>query len=128
MHEIYLQYIAQQTAAPASAPEAGGGSTSPFMQNLSTPVLIFLIFAFTWFFLIRPQQKEEKKKKEMLSTLKKGDPVVTHSGILGTVVSIKESTIILNVGDGTKMEFLRSAVSAVREKGDKGESPKKTKG
>ncbi|MCB1310152.1 MAG: preprotein translocase subunit YajC, partial [Leptospiraceae bacterium] len=48
---------------------------------------------FMYFFVIRPQRKEEKRKKEMLSSLKKGDRIVTTSGILGTVASVKDETV-----------------------------------
>jgi len=68
-----------------------------------------------YFLVIRPQRKEEKQKKEMLSTLQKGDTVVTVSGIIGTVATIKDETVILKVGDGTRMEFLRSAVGEKRK-------------
>ena len=80
-----------------------------------TPLIMMVgVFALMWFLMIRPQRKEEKKRKEMLAALKKGDAVVTNGGILGSIANIKEDTVVLKVGDGTRLEVLRSAVTAVR--------------
>ncbi len=117
---MLVQYLAQQSAQP-SAPPAGGpggaaGGGGP-LQNFMPMIMIALIFASMWFFMIRPQRKEEKRKKDMLASLKKGDPVTTTGGILGTVATVKDETVILKVGDGTKMEFLKSAIGLVRGTG-----------
>ena len=68
-----------------------------------------------WLFVIRPQRKEEKKKREMVNTLKKGDEVVTTGGMIGTIATIKDDTVILNVGDKTRLEFMKSHISQMRE-------------
>lgn len=114
-----IQYIAQQSAQPPgqstpteSTPAANGGISSFFM-----PLMMVAVFGFMYFFLIRPQRKEEKRKKEMLSTLKKGDPVVTSGGMYGTVETVKENTVVVRVGDNTRIEFLRSAIAGIREGG-----------
>lgn len=118
-------FIAQQTASPSPAPEAagpGGGEQQPggpFGGMSSTLIMIVAVFAFMYFFAIRPQRKEEKRKKEMLAALKKGDTVITTGGIVGSVHSIKQDgdSVILKVGDNTRIEVLRSAVNSVREQG-----------
>jgi preprotein translocase subunit YajC len=46
----------------------------------------------------------------MLTQLTKGDRVVTNSGILGTIVGIKDNIVVLKVSEETKMEFLKSAI------------------
>ena len=113
MKELYL-FKAQQLAKPP-AEEAPQTQTdaSPFGQF--SLLMMGGVFLLMYFLLIYPQRKEEKRKKKMLSTLQKGDPVVTNSGILGTVASVKENSIFINVGDGTKIEFLRSAISQLRK-------------
>ncbi len=76
---------------------------------------LFLIFGVFYFILIRPQKKEQKKKEEnhknMLSNLQKNDEVVTVGGIHGTVVNVKENTVVIRVDDNTKIEVEKSAVS-----------------
>jgi len=95
----------------ALAPPPGGEGQSP------NPIVTFLPFVLmivvVWFLLIRPQRKKQKEHAAMLTELAKGDRVVTSSGILGTVVGIKDNIVVLKVGDSpeTKMEFLKSAIS-----------------
>ncbi len=111
-----IAYIAQQSAAPET-PAAAGNSAAPSGSPFGDWTFLVItggLFLFMYFFIIRPQRRDEKKKKEMLTQLKKGDQVVTTSGLLATVASVKEETVILNVGDGTRIEFLRSAISSVR--------------
>lgn len=113
-------FIAQQTATEPAAPSAtptAGGETGPagLFGGYSFLLIMVAVFVFMYFFAIRPQKKEEKRRKEMLSQLKKGDSVVTSSGIIGTVATVKDETVTLRVGDNTRLEFLRSAISNVRE-------------
>lgn len=93
------------------APSLGGGNF--FMQIL--PLL--LIIPIFYLFLIRPQQKKQKEHQRMLSELKRGDRVVTSSGIIGSIWGIdeKENKIVLKVGEDTKIEFLRSAIAGKME-------------
>ncbi len=90
----------------ASSGGGGGGG------GVSLLLMFGLIFAVMYFFMIRPQQRREKGRQKMISELKKGDRVVTSSGIMGTVWGIKDNVVVLKVDDDVKMEFLKSAVSA----------------
>lgn len=80
------------------------------MQLLLPFILIFVVF---YFFMIRPQQKKQKQHQTMLGSLKKGDKVVTNSGMLGVIWGIddKENKIVLKFGDDLKIEFLKSAIA-----------------
>ena len=66
---------------PAYAQDAAAGILGPATQ-FAPLILIFVVF---YFLLIRPQQQKQKDMRNMLSTLKRGDRVVTGGGILGTV-------------------------------------------
>lgn len=123
MDKSILQYLAQQKATPPGVTQPAPVKSSPVNEKSSDaggamwPLLMFVaVFVGMYFLVIRPQKKEEKRKKEMLGSLNKGDAVVTTSGILGTVASVKDETVIVNVGDGTRMEFLRSAIGELRNK------------
>ena len=70
------------------------------------------IFAIMYFLILRPQQKKQKKHQQMISELKKGDKVITAGGIYGTIVGIKEKTIIVKVDENVKLELTRSSVSS----------------
>nr|WP_319473226.1 preprotein translocase subunit YajC [uncultured Sphaerochaeta sp.] len=101
-----------------AAPETAGaaGSTGSMMTTFVTFGLIIVIF---YFLIIRPQKKRDKETKEMLASIKKGDKVVSIGGIHGTVVAVKETTVVVKVDDNTRMEFSRNAISSiVNRKGD----------
>lgn len=95
-----------------AAPEAtaAAGTTGSMMTTFITFGLIIVIF---YFLIIRPQKKRDKETKEMLAAIKKGDKVVSIGGIHGTVVAVKETTIVVKVDDNTRIEFSRSAISSV---------------
>lgn len=85
---------------------------------------IILIF---YFLIIRPQKKRDKETQAMLDALKKGDKVITIGGIHGTVVAVKEKTVVLKVDDNARIEFLKSAVSTVVNKDAAKAAPAKKK-
>ncbi len=95
-----------------AAPEASGaaGSTGSMMTTFVTFGLIIVIF---YFLIIRPQKKRDKETKEMLAAIKKGDKVVSIGGIHGTVVAVKETTVVVKVDDNTRIEFSRNAISSI---------------
>lgn len=98
------------------APEAAGAAGGP-ASVAPTLVTFGLVFAIFYFLIIRPQNKRQKETKQMLENLKKGDRVVTIGGIRGTITSLKEDAIVLKVDDTTKIQFSRSAISSVLDKG-----------
>lgn len=82
-------------------------------QFLTTAVMFGLIFLIFYFLIIRPQNKRQKETKRMLGQLKKGDKIQTIGGIRGSIVSVKEETIILKVDDSSNLELVRSAIANV---------------
>jgi len=80
---------------------------------LFAPIVIIMIVMFM------SQAKKGKQHAELLKTLKSGDRVMTSSGILGTVISVKEQSITLRSADA-KLELAKSAVAEIKERaGDK---------
>jgi len=84
---------------------------SGMTQILFLYVPIGLIF---YFLVIRPQRQQQKKMKLMLANLKKNDEVVTNSGIHGTVVILKDRSVVLRVDENCRIEFDRDAIAAVK--------------
>jgi preprotein translocase subunit YajC len=82
---------------------AGGSLTSLIMMGV-----MFVIF---YFFFIRPQMKKQKDQNTFQSELKKGDEVVTMSGIIGKISKIDEAEITLEIDGKTYIRFLKSAIS-----------------
>jgi preprotein translocase subunit YajC len=74
-------------------------------------VLIALVF---YFLLFMPMQRQKKKTAEMLRNLKSGDVVTTTGGIVGTIVSVDEDTVVLRVKpDNLKLQFSRASVGTL---------------
>lgn len=86
-------------------------------QMLANILPLFLIFGIFYFILIRPQQKQQKEFKKMLEGLKKNDQIVTTGGVHGTIVNIKEKTLIVRVDENVRMEIDRSAVARLEKAG-----------
>jgi len=102
----------------AMAPGQGGGAGGS--QLMPTLVMFGAMFAIFYFLMIRPQQKQKQERERMLSAIKRGDKVVTTSGMFGTVTNLNDKTVVLRVADQVKLEFERSAVARVVEvQGDK---------
>ncbi|MBS0149696.1 MAG: preprotein translocase subunit YajC [Nitrospira sp.] len=88
---------------------AGGGAGG--ILSLVPFLLIFVIF---YFLLIRPQQQKQKQQQTLLDAIKKGDKVVTTSGIWGTVTNLGKDTVTLQVADNTKIKMQRENISRLR--------------
>jgi len=81
--------------------------------SLALPFII-MIAAF-YFFIIMPQQREEKRRKQIIESLKKGDKVITESGILGSVVEARDNTVVLEISPGVRVSFLKWAIRGLAE-------------
>lgn len=90
---------------PILAQAMGGGA----MGNI---LLIGGIFAIMYFLLIRPQQKQAKEQQDLLTSLKKGDDVVTSGGVLGKIFAVADKVVTLEVASGVKMRVLKSSIQA----------------
>lgn len=93
--------------------QTGGAApdTSAGLLSLIPFILIFIVF---YFLLILPQQRRQKKQRELLDGLKKGDKVITSSGIWGTVTNLDKETATLQVADNTKIRLQRDHISSIR--------------
>ncbi len=105
-----MDFFIPAAMAQDAAPQAGG---SPF----SFIIMMVGLFAFMYFFMIRPQQKRQKEHRELVSAIKKNDEVVLTSGMLGVVVKVDENYMVLNVGNNNELKFQKGAIHAVLPKG-----------
>ena len=89
--------------------DPSGGGPSPVSMLL--PLVGML--AIFYFLLIRPQQKRQKEMQKMISALKKGDRVVTASGLFGSIAGLRDDVVVVEIADGVKVEMMRNAVTGV---------------
>ncbi len=106
-----VAYAADVAYAMGPSPGGGGGMS----QTLPTLVMFGAMFAIFYFLMIRPQQKQKQERERMLAAVKRGDRVVTTSGLHGTITGLTETTVTLRVGDQVKLEFDRAAIGRVVE-------------
>ena len=101
------------TQASTLAPTGNPGEAAAEEPGLPAWFPFVLIGGLFYLILIRPQAKEQKRRQAVLDTLKKGDEVMTNAGIYGKVVKADGDVVTLQVADGVRMRFSRSAVSGV---------------
>lgn len=92
-----------QAAGTETGTTAQGGGWSMF-------IMLILIIVVMWFFMIRPQRKQQKELQKFREGLQKGDKVVTIGGIYGTVVEVKEKTLLLEVDSNVKIKVDKNSV------------------
>ena len=80
---------------------------------MATIIPFILMIAVFYFLLIRPQQRKSKQRNSLLSSIKKGDKIVTIGGMHGTIVELTNDTVVLRVNDSTKVTYDRSAINTV---------------
>ena len=73
-------------------------------------IMLALMFAVMYFFMIRPQKKQQKELQNFRDSLAKGDKVVTIGGIFGTIVEVKEDTVLMEVDNGVKIRVSKQAL------------------
>ena len=89
--------------------------TTQAASPLPSRVMMLAIFAIFYFLLIRPQKKQQQKLAQSISNLKKGDKIIVSAGIIAEYVSDKEGgkVAIVKIGENTKIEVIKSSISAV---------------
>ncbi len=100
-----------QAAAPPGAPTQAD-------QMLHMVSILAITVGIFYFLIIRPQQRKQKETEAMLSSIKKGDRVLTSGGLYGTVIGkgAKDDVVVLKVADDVKMEFSKAAIVQVVER------------
>jgi preprotein translocase subunit YajC len=79
---------------------------------------LIILFAIFYFLIIRPQQQQQKKHQEMLSSLKKGDKIVTTGGLMAEIVKAEEDFIKIKLNDSVIVKLDRAFVSKKVELGN----------
>jgi len=100
--------------APAPAPTQAPPPTG-LQSLLANPIMLLVLMGIMMYFLLfRPQQQRAKQQARMLANLKSGDKVVTSSGIVGVVITVKDKTVSLRSADA-KMEVTKASVTEILE-------------
>jgi len=98
----------------ASVAWAQGAGATEGPAGLLSLVPFILIFVILYFLLILPQQRKQKEHKKMLEELKKGDKVITSSGIWGTITRLEKEAATIQIDDNTKVKMQRENIARKR--------------
>jgi len=80
-----------------------------------TIIYLVVLVGIFYFLIIRPQQQRQKQAQATINSLEPNVNVTTYAGILGTVVKVKDTTVILKIAENVKIEVLKSAIAQVNE-------------
>lgn len=92
-------------AGPQGGEQGAGGM-------MGTLVMFGGVILIMYFMMIRPQQKRQKEHQAMLNAIKKGDKVVTSSGMHGKVVEVDEKTALVEVAENVKIRIEKVAIAS----------------
>lgn len=79
-------------------------------SGLSSLIFLGLLIAIFYFMLIRPQKKRMEQHRKLVDSIGPGDEVITMTGLYGTVRSIGDDELELEIAPGTTVRFLKSAI------------------
>lgn len=99
--------------AMAAAPAAAGTPSSGF----GTLILLVGFILVFYFLLWRPQSKRAKQHRELISSLAKGDEVITAGGIVGRIANVSDDFLTIEIATGVEIKVQKGSVSAVLPKG-----------
>lgn len=102
--QLFGYFFAQNT------PEAAPGNSMIF-----TLIMFGAIILIMYFLMIRPQQKRQKEHQKMLDSLRKGDKVITASGMHGHITDIDGNVFTIQIADNVRVQFEKTAIAAKKQ-------------
>jgi preprotein translocase subunit YajC len=120
---MHLNPFLAQASTPQAATTGTQTAPPPGLQALfSSPLPLVVLFGvMIYFVMIRPQSQQRKKQAALIDALKSGDKVVTLSGIVGTVITVKDNTVSLRSADA-KIEITKASVTQILESSNAAEA------
>ena len=108
--------LAVQDVTQDPALGGGDGGQPPSDQPLLVQFFPFIAIGFIFYFLlIRPESKKRREQEQMQGNLKKGDKVMTNSGILRTIATVQEDIVHLQVAQNVRIRVVRGAIQGLAD-------------
>ncbi len=114
--KILLAGAPGAAAAPAARTAAGGGSW------FSLIFMLVVFFGLFYFMVIIPQRRREREFQRMISSMKRGDIVITVGGIVGKIIAIDKDTVKIKTANSTEIEITKKGISTVIKQKEQRES------
>ena len=80
-------------------------------------IYVVIVIAVFYLFAVRPQRRRRQAQRELLSTVEKGDEIVTNDGMCGTVRQVRDNFVVIEIAERKQVRFLKASISAVVAKG-----------
>ena len=80
-------------------------------------VYVVIVIAVFYLFAVRPQRRRRQAQRELLSTVKKGNEIVTRDGMCGTVRQVRDDFVVVEIAERKQVRLLKSSISDVVAKG-----------
>jgi preprotein translocase subunit YajC len=93
-----------------AAPQAVPRDTVGVVQGL---VIILVLFALFWLFLIRPQRRRQAEQNALIRNVEVGDEIVTAGGLFGHVQGVADDELLVEIAPGTNVRIARRAVAGI---------------
>ncbi|TEA26630.1 preprotein translocase subunit YajC [Candidatus Schmidhempelia bombi] len=94
------------------------GDMAANADQFGFPILLVVFGLFFYFMILRPQQKRAKAHRDLMSSIAKGDEVLTNGGLIGRVVKVNENGYVaIALNDTTEVIIKRDFITAVLPKG-----------
>jgi preprotein translocase subunit YajC len=118
------------SATPAPVGSKGATTATTGQPNPETPpvtlpdliaqiVPVLVVIGIVYLIVLRPQQRAQKEKAKQLGNVRRGDIVVTSSGLIGKVTkAVDDAEFEIEIAPNMRSRMLRSAVVEVRSKGE----------
>lgn len=100
--------------ATAQAQESNGAKPASPGSGLGMFLPMILVFVIFYLLMIRPQQKQRKQHQALLQNLKKGDEVVTTSGIHGKIFGVADNMVTLEIADNIRIKVDKPHIATVK--------------
>jgi preprotein translocase subunit YajC len=94
----------------SAAGAAATGEAPPAWLQFLPLVAMGVIF---WLLIIRPQMRRQKEHQAKVSSLKKGDQVVTAGGLVGKVLKVDDHYVDLELGQGVKVKAVKATIGDI---------------
>ena len=85
------------------------------MNSLLPLLVIVAMIALFYLFVLRPAKRQQMAAKQIVDRVAAGDEIMTTAGIYGTVVSVDDDIITLEVAEGVQLRYAKAAVAKIKE-------------
>jgi len=96
--------------------QAGGAAPASGGFDWTWILLMVGFVAIIYFLMIRPQRKQQKELQAKLGGMQKGDKVLTTGGMYGIITAIKDQIVVIRIGEGVRVEIIKSAIQDVQKR------------